>query len=178
MVWWFDFNNIMYLAQQTGFFTVLLPFLLIFSIVYAILIRVEIFKKTPAAGAIVALVIAFMALLNYQIAWFMARLFSNIVIGLLVLLTFVILFGLLNKDITSKAGWFFFVVVIIIAIVAIYKAFQPNLAFLYAYAPVFFPLAFIIVAIVLIVVFSREKPLKKSFSQVMQEALFGEGREH
>ena len=176
MAWYFDFNNIMNLAQQTGFFTVLLPFLLIFSLVYAILIRLEIFKKTPAAGAIVALAIAFMALLNYQISWLMAKLFSNIVIGLLVLLAFVILFGLLNKDITKKAGWFFFIVVIIIVIVVILKTFQPNLYFLYQYAYFILPFAFIIVAVIVIVVFSREQPPKKGFGKAIEEALFGEER--
>ncbi|MEM2932668.1 MAG: hypothetical protein QW622_00410 [Candidatus Pacearchaeota archaeon] len=174
---YFDFNNFFYLAQQVGFFTMLLPFLLIFSIVYAILVRIDVFRKTPAAGVVVALAIAFFALTNYQISYIMAKLFSNLAIALIVLLSVVILFGLLNKDITQKAGVFFVFVVILIAIILLFKTFEFRLIWLYQYFNFLGPLIIIIIAIALILVFSREQPPEKSFSKAVEEALFGEGKE-
>jgi len=171
---YFDFSNFFFLAQQIGFFTILLPFLLIFSIVYAILLRIEIFKKTPAAGVIVSLVIAFFALTNYQISFYMAKLFSNLAIALIILLSVVILFGLLNRDITEKAGWFFIVIVLLAAIAIIFKTFEFSIApYFYTYFSILFPIVLILVAVILIVVFSREQPPKKGFGESLEEALFG-----
>lgn len=175
MLPYFSFDNFFYLSQQIGLFTVLLPFLLIFSVVYAILVRIDIFKKTPAAGVIVALAVAFFALTNQQISFIMAKLFSNLAIGLLILLSFVIIFGLLNKDITTNFGWFILVVAIIIVVVVIARAFEARWWYFFSsYIQIFLPIIIILVAVILIVVFSRETPPQKKFSEALEEALFGE----
>ncbi|MEM2713623.1 MAG: hypothetical protein QXS07_00290 [Candidatus Pacearchaeota archaeon] len=174
MVYYFDFNNFIYLAQQIGFFTVLLPFLLIFSLVYAIIVRLEIFQKVRAAGVIVALAIAFFALTNYQISLIMAKLFSHLSIALIILLSMVILFGFVNKDITKQVGIFFVIVVIIAIIAILVKTFEFRLHWLYPYVSFLAPLVIIIIAIALILIFSREKPPEKSMAESFFEFLFGE----
>ncbi len=162
---YFDFNYFFVLAEQLGVLTFLLPFLLIFSVVYSVLLRIDIFQKVPMANVIVSLVIAFFALTNYYISFYMQRLFSNLAIAIVIFIAILVLFGLFNVDI-SKGGvnWLFVGIGLIALIVILIKTFSPHFEFaLLPYLQFVLPLIIIIIAIVLIVLFTSptkgESPL-------------------
>lgn len=176
MVHYFDFNNMFYLTQQIGFFTILLPFLLIFAIVYSILSRLNIFQKNKGALAIVSVVIAFFSLTNYWISYYMSQLFSNLAIALVTLLAIIIIFGLFNRDVTKNAGPLFLIVAIIASIIVISKAFNIYfLNYISYYVPFLVPLILIILAVVLIVIYSGDRTQKqtKPFTKTISEWIGG-----
>ena len=164
----FSFQYFYDLANQLGLF-VILSFLLIFSVVYAILLRVGLFKQVPAANVVVSLVISFFALTNVYVALFMINLFSKVVIAIITFLAVIILLALFNIDVSEggKYSWFFAGIAIIALIIILVKAFSQTfnlyldqlLAQYFAWA---FPLIIIIIAIILIVVFTREEGKKTS----------------
>lgn len=155
----FNFDNFFNLANQLGLFTTLLPFLLIFAIVYSILLRIDVFKKVPPANVIISLVISFFALTNYYISYFMQRLFSNLAIALVVFLAVIILFGLFNIDISSKGEKKIFIGLATLgSIIVVAKAFSPHWeSYLLPYLQLIFPLLIIIIAIVAIVVSTKKE---------------------
>lgn len=155
----FDFNYFFGLANQLGLFTVLLPFLLIFSIVYSVLLRIDVFRKVPPANVIISLVVAFFALTNYYISYFMQRLFSNLAIALVVFLAVIILFGIFNIDISSSGEKKIFIGLASLAsIIVIAKAFSPDWEYyLLPYLQLLLPLAIILIAVIIIVVASKRE---------------------
>ena len=94
-----DFLN--QLADR-GFFSYLLPFLLIFAIVYGILTKIRIFKDSKAINAIIAFVVGLMALQFDFVHSFFSEIFPRFGVTLAILLIILILVGLfLNPE--SKA---------------------------------------------------------------------------
>jgi len=166
----FHFNYFYNLANQLGLF-VILSFLLVFSVVYAILLRIGLFKQVPAASVIVSLVIAFFALTNYYIAIFMANLFSKVVIAIIVFLAIIILLALFNIDVSQgKYSSFFIGVAIIAIIIILIKAFSQtyNLGietYLWHYLSYYFPLIIIIIGVILIVLFTPAKENEPSLAE-------------
>ena len=99
------FNNLMSQWAQYGLFTVLLPFLLIFSVVFAILEKVNLLRNR-GVHLIVALVVSFMSITNPFISHFFILLFSNLALGIVILLVLLILVGLAIGPETQKGGVF------------------------------------------------------------------------
>ena len=61
--------------EQAGFFSYLLPFLLIFALVFGILTRVKIFKDNKVVNGIIALAVALMALQFNFVPQFFSQIF-------------------------------------------------------------------------------------------------------
>ena len=80
--------------QQAGFFSYVLPFLLIFALIFAILERVGIFKDNKAINAIIAAVVGLMSLQVQMVSQFFAEIFPRLGVGLAILLVLLILTGL------------------------------------------------------------------------------------
>lgn len=81
------------MAQQ-GFFTYLLPFLLIFALVFAILERTKIFKDNKTINGIIALVVGLMALQFDFVSVFFVEVFPRLGVGLAIILLILIMVGL------------------------------------------------------------------------------------
>ncbi|MCX6748070.1 MAG: hypothetical protein NT076_00540, partial [Candidatus Pacearchaeota archaeon] len=79
--------------DQMGFFSLALPFLLIFSVCYAILSKVPVFKDSRGAAVLSAVAIGFLALQFGVVPAFFQTIFPNFGIGLSVLLIALILAG-------------------------------------------------------------------------------------
>lgn len=86
---------------QAGFFSYLLPFLLIFALVWGILSRLEIFKKTPAVNAIIALAVGLLALQFDFVPIFFSEIFPRVGVGLAIILAILIIMGIFMP----KATW-------------------------------------------------------------------------
>ncbi len=80
--------------SQAGFFSYLLPFLLIFSLVFGILTRTNIFKDNKVVNGIIALAVALMSLQFDFVPQFFTQIFPRVGIGLAIILGILILVGL------------------------------------------------------------------------------------
>jgi len=107
--------------EQAGFFSYLLPFLLIFALVYGILTRANIFKDNKAVNAIISLAVALMALQFDFVPTFFAEIFPRLGVGLAVILIALILLGMFMP---SKAGpWIMFVLGAIVLLTVLINTF-------------------------------------------------------
>lgn len=97
-------TNILYLWQNWGIFDVLLPFLLIFSVVFGILTWINIFGKNKPVCVIISLVIGLMSVRVDYVSKFFSEIFPRVGVGLAVLLSLVILAGMFIVD-DEKRYW-------------------------------------------------------------------------
>lgn len=79
--------------ESAGFFSYILPFLLIFALVFGILTRVKIFDN-KAINGVIALVIGLLALQFHFVPIFFSEIFPRLGVGLAVILALLILGGL------------------------------------------------------------------------------------
>ena len=106
--------------EQAGFFTYLLPFLLIFALVYGILDRVEIFKTNKSINGIIALVVGLMALQFPMVSQFFAEIFPRLGIALSIILVMMIILGLfLDKEEKGITNWILLGIVAIILVIVL-----------------------------------------------------------
>ena len=96
-----SFGNFLYALEQADFFSLILPFLLIFALVYGILSKIKIFEDNKAINGIIALVVALMSLQFGYVSQVFPELFSRVGVGLAILLVVIILGGMF----LPKAGW-------------------------------------------------------------------------
>ena len=80
--------------QEAGFFSYLLPFLLIFSLVFGILTRIKIFKDSKVVNGIIALSVALMSLQFSFVPEFFSQVFPRLGVGLAIILGILIIVGL------------------------------------------------------------------------------------
>jgi hypothetical protein len=95
--------------QQIGIFDVMLPFMLIFAILFAILQKTNIFGGRKGIDAIVAMAMAFMAIINPFVTDLMKVILQNAVIAILLMVAIMLLFGLIlgskKPKIWHLFGW-------------------------------------------------------------------------
>jgi len=107
----FDFANLLNQLDDVGFFKYILPFLLIFGLIYAIMTRIDMFKENRGASVLIAFAIGLLALQMGFVSEFFQNVFPKFGIGLSLLLIALILAGAFippDKD-GKKAvfGWVF-----------------------------------------------------------------------
>ena len=89
-----DIGNFLLQLEQLGFFSYLLPFLVIFALVFGILSRINIFEDNKAINAIISLSVGLMALQSGYVSNFFSELFPRFGIGLAIILIILIFLGL------------------------------------------------------------------------------------
>ena len=115
----YTFVDLLQMMQQYGFFAYVLPFLLIFALIYAILVKIEIFKDNKGAAIIIAIAIGLLSLQFNYVTDFFSVIFPNLGIGLSLLLCAIILAGAFIPGETSFKWIFFGLGAIIFLIVAL-----------------------------------------------------------
>ena len=110
-------GEMLYEWEQAGFFSYLLPFLLIFSLVFGILTQIKLFKENKAINGIIALVVALMALQFDLVPVFFSELFPRLGVGLAILLVVLILVGMFADPENNAIMYSIFGVGVIIVIV-------------------------------------------------------------
>jgi len=113
----FDLNYALMQWQSIGIFDVMIPFMLLFAIFYAILQKTRLFGARSGIDAIVSMAIAFMAILNPFVNDIMKIVLQNMVIAILVIVAIMLMFGLLLGPKKPKAWIFFAGIVGIMALV-------------------------------------------------------------
>ena len=109
--------------EEAGLFSYLLPFLIIFAMVFGILTKMKIFKESKAVNAIIALAVALMALQFGFVTSFFSQIFPRLGVGLAVILGVLIITGLFADPDSNLVNYVLLGIgVITIAIVIIQSA--------------------------------------------------------
>lgn len=126
-----DFRQVIQQWAQFGVFDVLLPLLLVFTLVFAILEKINIFKNR-GVHLVIAIVLAFFAVTNPAVSIFFMYLFSNLAIGVAILLAMIVLVGFALKPEGATWQWVFGIGGAILLLIALAKSgffnyvFGPN----------------------------------------------------
>lgn len=99
-----SFREVLSYWEVAGVFDIILPFLLVFALIFAILERTHVLGHNRAVYAIVSLAIAFFAITNETITRFFAILFSNAALGFIVLLVFILFLAMFSRG-EGLGGW-------------------------------------------------------------------------
>lgn len=86
--------------QQVGVFSYILPFLLIFAIVYGVITKTSILGENRSVHAIIALAVGLLALVGDYVPQFFQIITPYLGIGLSILLVGIVLLGLFYQDVT------------------------------------------------------------------------------
>lgn len=104
--------------ETAGVFAYLLPFLMVFAVVFGILNKSKLLGENKGVQATIALTVGLLSLLNDYVSTFFSRLFPYAGMAIAVLLVALILMGLAFEEDWSSKIWFgtglisFFIVVI------------------------------------------------------------------
>lgn len=123
----FDAVTILNQWNQYGVFDYVLPFLLIFAIVYAILAKSKIFGENRAVHAIAALAIGLMALRAGFVTDFFTQAFSRLGVAISIMLVAVILTAaFIPKSLldSGKGLWIYFSLGAILFVFVIFNSFD------------------------------------------------------
>ena len=90
----FNFNSVIQQWNALGLFDIILPIVLIFTVVFAILQRTRILGARREIDAIIALTIGFFSVSNPQVTSFLLPLFQNFAVGISMVLVGLLFMGL------------------------------------------------------------------------------------
>jgi hypothetical protein len=107
--------------EQAGVFSYVLPFLLIFSIVFGILMKTQIFKDNKGLNGVIALVIGLLAMQFDLVPIFFSQIFPRVGIALSIILVLLILVGLFFDPNNKFVGYGLLGVGVIIFLVVLTK---------------------------------------------------------
>jgi len=112
-------EDVMNQWQNVGIFSILLPFLLIFALVFGILEKTGLFEnKNKALNPIIGFVVALMAIQFEIVPQFFSVIFPKLGVGLAIVLVAIILLGILSPN-QSWMTYTFFAIGAIILIVTL-----------------------------------------------------------
>jgi len=115
--------DILFQWENMGLFDFVLPFLLVFVIVYGIMASTKFLGDNKGVYIVIALVIGLMALrYQYFFSSFLSELFPRLGIGLAILLTILIMVGIFIADTDAFWRYILFAIGAIIAVVVIWQA--------------------------------------------------------
>jgi len=119
-------TNVLNTWADYGVFAYVLPFLMIFALVYGLLSKSKLLGENRGVHATLALVIGLLALQFDYVSNFFATIFPYAGIGISVLLVALILMGVLTDD-EDAAKWIFFGIgAVIFIIVMLYTIYDFN----------------------------------------------------
>lgn len=119
------FQDVFITLESYGVFEIVLPFLLIFSLVFAVLSKIKILGDKKNINSIVALAISMLAIRNFAFTEFLNRFLPNTAMILIVILVFLLIFSMLTgkaqlDKLLGYLGLFFALVALLWAVSADY----------------------------------------------------------
>ena len=119
------FEDVIYRLEGLGLFTFILPFLLLFAIVFGVLNWTNMFGGHKGVHVIIALVIGLLGIRFPIYSDFLAIVSPKLGVGLVIILSLVILIGLFVPDKAQAIiGWIMIGIGVIIAIVIFAQTYQ------------------------------------------------------
>ncbi len=115
--------------QQAGIFSYVLPFLLIYALIFGILMKINLFsikkgdKSEPNKGinAMIALAVALMSLQFDFVPVFFSEIFPRLGVGIAIILVLVVVAGLFIKP-TKEMGNFLMILTLVIVVVIVWQS--------------------------------------------------------
>lgn len=117
------FGDALNTLEQTGFFTYILPFLLIFALIFGILSRIGLFKENKAIIAIIAIAVSLMSLQFGFVSDFFSQIFPRVGVALSIILAILILVGLFTDP---KKPWIMYVLLGVSAVIVVVIVIQSS----------------------------------------------------
>jgi hypothetical protein len=121
-----SFVDLLNQAEMQGIFKYVLPFLLVFALIYGILSNMKILGENKGVHVIIAIALGLLSLYGDFLPNFLVNMASNLAIGLSILLAAIILFGLfMSDDKNSNLSWIKYVlfgVSALVFIIAMYSS--------------------------------------------------------
>jgi hypothetical protein len=118
-----SFGSVLSQWQAAGIFSYVLPFLLIFALVFVIMGNVHLFQKNKAVNAVVSLAVALMALQFNFVSIFFAEIFPRFGIAMAVLLVVIIVGALFFNPDTPMFRWMYAGIGLVVVSIVIFKSF-------------------------------------------------------
>ena len=137
-----DIGNLLATWEQAGVFSYVLPFLLIFAVVFGILMKIKVFGENRGLNAVIALVVGLLSLQFQLVPVFFSQIFPNLGVGLSIILIMMILLGLfIPYDKQNKMNYFLLAVAAIVFVIVVansfsntgYYGFSDIMYFIYAH---------------------------------------------
>ncbi len=117
--------DILFQLENLGFYDFILPFLLMFAVVYGILQYMKIFGEDKAVHIIIAVVLGLISIRLPFYSQFLTEITPNLAIGLIVLLALLILVGMfIPNNSRGTLGWILFAVGAVIFIIIATQTFS------------------------------------------------------
>lgn len=111
-----EIGNFISQWQQIGAFSYILPFLLLFALIFGLLTKMNLFQDNKGVNAIIAIVVSLMALQFDLVPRFFSEIFPRLGVGLALILVAIILLGIFIPN-ERWSTYVFFVIGAIILIV-------------------------------------------------------------
>ena len=118
----YSIQEVLFQLEGIGVFEFLLPFLLIFAVVYGVLISMGIFGRRPGINVVISVAIGLLAIRFPLFTQFYQELFPRLGIGITILLMLLILSGLFFTKFNTRI--FMLVLSVIAAVLAIIILYQ------------------------------------------------------
>ncbi|MFH1439668.1 MAG: hypothetical protein ABIG89_03820 [Candidatus Woesearchaeota archaeon] len=131
------FGNVIVFMEKLGVYDIILPFLLVFTVIFAVFEKTRVFGTEEVEGvkyskknlnAMVAFVIAFLVVASSQLVSIINKSLSRVVLLILLMICFLVLIGTFFSEgeeviFEKGSGWrTFFMVVLFIAILLIFMS--------------------------------------------------------
>lgn len=107
----YSFTDLMQYLDQFGFFSYLLPFLLVFALVYAITAQLKIFQQNKGAAVIIALSVGLLSLVGGYVPTFFAQIIPKLGVALSIMFAAIVIAGVFLMESDSGKNtypWVFF----------------------------------------------------------------------
>tara|TARA_Y100000310_G_scaffold322163_1_gene380859 strand:+ start:8353 stop:8931 length:579 start_codon:yes stop_codon:yes gene_type:complete len=125
-----DFYQLTAVLDQVGGFDILLPFILVFTLVFAVLQKIRLFgPKSKNINAVVAVVMALFFLNNTYLIFVLQKFLPNISIVLVVFLMILLLLGIFAGENTfgdTMMGWAFIASLVAVVFALFSDVFTPG----------------------------------------------------
>lgn len=123
-------GNALFQLEQMGVFAYLLPFLLIFALVYGILNKTSILGNSQGINVVLSLAIGLMALQFNFVSYFFSEIFPRMGVGLAILLVMaVFLGGFVDLENQKWGKWLFFGVGALIVLIIVFQSLGSSFGF-------------------------------------------------
>ncbi len=154
------FGDLLTRWDQLGFFSYVLPFILVFSVIFGVLSKTRIFEENKSVNAIIAIAVGFMSLQWGLVPQFFSELFPRVGVGISILLIIIMFLGIF----LPKQNWAIYVSLAIAAVIVISilltsseaMGWQSNFIYGWEWGQVFFWI-FLVVVIMAVIGSSKDK---------------------
>jgi hypothetical protein len=122
-------GDLFYRLQGLGVYEYILPFLLIFSILFAILEKTQIFTGKKNVNIIVSLIIGLIFVTQFSLVYTLNQFLPKVSLFIVVAVMALMLFGIFGAPVGKGLGHAGMLIAAVVSLIIIYWALSPSLGF-------------------------------------------------